>query len=182
MQLNAQPRAAARAAQRGIGLMESTIALLVLAVGILGLASVQTRMLVEGRSAAYRATAIGLISDLTQRMALRRNAANASGYALDWSATAPDVNCQVAHCDEDQLTLFDLHAWRIQVAAELPSGNARVFAAGQDPRQIGVVVAWSETQGNPTDLNDPSPFAITQANSGVDCPARLVCHIAYVHP
>jgi type IV pilus assembly protein PilV len=56
--------------QRGITLVEALVALLVLALGILGLAVVQGRTLVETRTANSRATAIRLISDLSERVRL----------------------------------------------------------------------------------------------------------------
>ena len=64
-----------KTAQRGITLVESLISLLILALGVLGLAAVQARMLVETRTTNARATAVRLIADLGER--IRMNAAGA---------------------------------------------------------------------------------------------------------
>jgi type II secretory pathway pseudopilin PulG len=57
-----------RIAQRGITLIESLIALLILCLGVLGLAQVEARMMVETRTTNARATAIQLIADLGERI------------------------------------------------------------------------------------------------------------------
>jgi type IV fimbrial biogenesis protein FimT len=80
--------------QRGLSLIESLIALVVLAVGVMGLAGVQARMLVESRTANHRAVAIGFIDDLSNRMLLNRDAAMANNYALAWGATKA-ISCQL---------------------------------------------------------------------------------------
>jgi type IV pilus assembly protein PilV len=86
-----------KTAQRGITLIESLIALLILALGVLGLAAVQARMLVETRTTNARATAVRLIADLGER--IRMNAVGAQTVdayttkGVDFEApdaTAPD--------------------------------------------------------------------------------------------
>lgn len=180
MQLKARMRR-----QRGAALMESLVALLVLAVGILGLALAQTQMLVESKGATQRALAIGLIDDLSNRMSVQRVSASLQDYALAWGADPGAADCLTKSCDDAQLVRADLHAWRAQVLRQLPDGDAHVFAADLDPRQIGVVIAWPEADSALADADRAKyqrPFAITKDNSGVDCPSRFICHLAYVQP
>ena len=59
--------------QRGLSLIESLVALLVLALGIMGLAGVQARMVTETRISNSRAMAVSLIDDLTKRICPTRN-------------------------------------------------------------------------------------------------------------
>ena len=74
--------------QHGMSLIESLVALLVLALGIMGLAGVQARMLAENRTTNSRAIAVSLIEDLANRMQLNRDAA-LSGACLLYTSPSP---------------------------------------------------------------------------------------------
>jgi type IV pilus assembly protein PilV len=174
--------------QRGISLMESLIALVVLALGIMGLAGVQTRFLAESRTANYRAVAIGLIDDLNNRLLLNRNAAlsNPTPYALNWTDTATAAqDCVTNPCSGAQLAQSDLNQWRTAVAAALPGASAKIFLSPNDSRQIGIAIAWNANEGKAADTDTSkynSPFSVTAAANGVACPANSICHFAYVQP
>jgi type IV pilus assembly protein PilV len=173
-----------------MSLIESLIALLVLALGVMALAGVQTRLLVESRTANSRATAIGVIDDLNNRIALNRSSAIAGNYALAWGATVTAQDCVTSQCTGAQLAQSDLNLWRANVASVLPAGNASVFQSANDPRQIGISVAWAanESSVNTSKFSTAdavkydNPFKVDAANSGVDCPANSICHIVYVQP
>jgi type IV pilus assembly protein PilV len=174
--------------QRGISLMESLIALVVLALGVMGLAGIQTRFLVETRTSNYRAVAIGLIDDLNNRMLLNRNAAlsNPTPYVLGWTDAATAAqNCVANQCTGAQLAQSDLNQWRAALAAALPGAKASVFLSPTDPRQIGIAIAWNANEGKAADTDTAkynSPFNVTAAANGVACPANSICHFAYVQP
>jgi type IV pilus assembly protein PilV len=157
--------------QKGLTLLEALVALVILALGVLGLAGVQTRVLVESRTTNSRALAIGLIDDLSNRMLLNRDSAIgkpispgvatavSSAYAIAWSsappaatATTPDpTDCRAYSstpivCTSAQLAASDLMSWRRAVAAVFPSGQVAVFNSVNDSRQIGVAIAWPENE------------------------------------
>jgi type IV pilus assembly protein PilV len=177
-----QPRVRSRVA--GISLVESLIAVLVMALGVLGLASVQARLLAENRTSNQRAIAIGLIDDLANRMLLNRNAALAGNYAVAWSTAVAAQNCTTGVCTGAQLAQSDMNLWLASVAQSLPGANASVFVSPTDARQIGIAVAWSSNEGKAADSNTAytAPFSVTSGNAGVDCPANSICHIVYVQP
>ena len=177
--------------QSGLSLIESLVALVVLALGILGLAGVQTRLLVETRTANSRATAVGLIDDLTNRMALNRLAAVGrplplpavnSLYTFEWGAAMPASQNCANPCTAAQMAQSDLFLWRTAVNAALPGAQARVFqltAANGDPRQLGIALGWPLNERT-TDPTYNTPFNTTNVN--VTCPATLICHVVYVQP
>jgi type IV pilus assembly protein PilV len=167
--------------QRGMSLIESLIALVVLAVGVMGLAGLQARMLVESRTANHRAVAIGFIDDLSNRMLLNRDAAMANSYTLAWNGTKAKKDCTTAPCTGADLAQSDLNLWRLALRAALPNANARVFPSTTDPRQIGIAVAWSANERS-TDAKYNDPFVTTNAKSGTNCPANSICHVVYVQP
>jgi type IV pilus assembly protein PilV len=187
--------------QSGLSLIEALVALVVLALGVMGLAGVQTRLLVETRTSNSRATAIGLIDDLSNRMLLNRVAAvgqPSSAYTLAWSSAPPttppsnQVDCSVGAvvCTAAQLALSDLFAWRTAVAAAFPGSQATVFNSPTDQRQIGIAIGWPANErklGNtaaPTadDTLAAAPFAVTLNTNGTNCPMSLICHVVYVQP
>lgn len=177
------------ALQRGISLIEALVSLVVLALGVMGLAGVQARMLTESRTANYRSTAIGLIDDLTNRMLLNRDTALSNGYALAWGSTKNAQDCVATTCTGAQLAKSDLNLWRLTLVAALPGADATVFQSGTDSRQVGIAVAWSANEGKAANSGDATsqnnfaaPFSITNNNSGVACPATSICHVIYVQP
>ena len=54
--------------QRGVTLLESMIAIVLVALGVLGILGVQLRTLSDTQTAVRRAQAIRLIEDLSERM------------------------------------------------------------------------------------------------------------------
>ena len=80
--------------QRGITLIESLVAVAVMALGILGILGVQMRTLTDTQTAVRRAQAIRLIEDLGERMKVSPNAlANLNGYVTGFSATPTVPDC-----------------------------------------------------------------------------------------
>jgi type IV pilus assembly protein PilV len=171
--------------QSGLSLIESLVGLLVLALGILGLAGVQARLLVETRTAVHRAIAVGLIEDITNRMALNRDAAFAGEYSLNFSDEPQFVDCFNKPCTAVEMADFDKYYWRASVKASLPNAQAKVFSSSTDPRQIGIAVGWVANEserkdGDTTKYN--APFTVTAASHGVTCPSNSICHVVYVQP
>ena len=177
--------------QRGISLIEALVALVILAVGVLGLAGVQARQLVETRTANSRAMAVRLVEDLNERMQLNVATARNGGYTLAFNATPTGGACTTSSCNAAQLAASDLAQWKANVTALLPGGNAAIFRNNQDPRQIGVMLAWNANEGKANSnaaLNNAAytaPFVVEDAPStaaGATCPANAICHLVYLQP
>lgn len=71
-------RAPTRARQRGVGLMEILISVLITSFGLLGLAGLQTRMGQAQLESYQRAQALTMLADLTQR--IQANVAQSASY------------------------------------------------------------------------------------------------------
>lgn len=179
-----------RKLQRGMSLIESLVALLVLALGIMGLAGVQARMLAENRTTNSRAVAVGLIDDLSNRMQMNRDAALAGAYDVGYLAGAPivpaAVDCIGATCTPAQLAQSDLNIWRTTMRALLgPGSNSAVFrpAPPLDASQIGIMIAWSANEGKDGSggTRDTSIFQFL-SGTATNCPANSICHLVYVRP
>jgi type IV pilus assembly protein PilV len=153
--------------QRGITLLEALIALLILALGVLGLAVVQGRTLVEIRTTNARATAIRLIADLDDRIRLNYQAEPKTGisslspYDLTQQPvptpafTYPDSSlpsgipdCSSApNCSPQVQAAYDVWVWRTEVASLLPGGVVNITQV-PNSRQLQVVVAWRPNENS----------------------------------
>ena len=181
MQLTAQH-------QRGVSLIESLIAMVILAFAMMSLAGMQARLLVDSRIANVRAIAVGQIDDITNRMIMNRNEALAGTYNLAWGAVKALPNCTnngsqntMGTCTASQLAQADLFEWRTRLLASIPSANATIFQSSTDMRQIGVAIAWPANESRAASAG-ASKFTLTGVMNGVDCPATFICHLVYVQP
>ncbi|GBU15119.1 hypothetical protein AwPolaro_04970 [Polaromonas sp.] len=86
--------------QRGISLLESLVAIIVMALGILGVLGLQLRTLADTQNSVNRAQAIRFIEDLSERMKINPNAlGNLGSYVSGWQSVAPTTppkNCAAA--------------------------------------------------------------------------------------
>lgn len=130
---------------RGFSLIEVLVAVLVLAVGLLGVAGLQGVSVRNNHSAYLRTQATHLAYEIVDAMRANRNVALAGGYALAWSA-APSAS--------DTIAQADLVAWRNRLTGLLPSGDTRV-QLGMDcdaPQNavadmLTVTVRWDDSRG-----------------------------------
>ena len=184
--------AAALKNQRGLSLLESLISLLVLALGILGLVSAQTRTLVETRTTNSRAAAIRQIVDLGERIKLNRSAALAGKYNIEeWSLvkdSAPD-NCNVAIDDDDEnegvsindAAACDVWQWRQSLQRSLPSGQGTITRI-TDTNQLRIIIAWqlNEKAGLKPEQSLHAGLTIKDEQGNLLCPKNHICHIQYL--
>lgn len=186
--------------QRGISLIESLVAIVVMALGILGILGVQMRTLADTQTGVRRAQAVRLISDLSERIQISPNGlGNISAYASDWGAAIDSSKiekCKTAACRNKDLASYDIATWLQSVRETLPLGDARVFLASGETdvsnrRQLGVMISWREneirTVKDGKEERDADSFkffetAKTAANDGVACPADRICHLQYIQP
>ena len=157
---------------RGIALLESLVAIAILALGVLGLLGAQLRTLGQAQAAVHRAQAVRLVEDLGERLRTHPDAsAHWAVYQVDWNARTSAPDCHSRACDGADLARRDLANWKEAVAQGLPSGQARVFDAGD--RRLGVGVGWAARGGGP---------ALDEPDGPARCPEGLVCHYGHVQP
>jgi len=181
--------------QRGISLIESLIAIVVTALGILGILGVQMRTLSDTSTTVRRAQAIRLIEDLGERMKANPNAlANINAYTTTFSDVPAPGSCTTG-CNHSQLATYDMQVWKKAVRDNLPIGKAAIFVppaeAGLPPgqgRQLGIMVAWRENERDTSAAyKDDIDATKVRANDGslsagaaLACPADHICHLQYI--
>ena len=175
--------------QQGITLLESLIAIIVIALGVLGILGMQMRTLNNTQNSLYRTQAIRLIDDLSERIAANPNALlNTEEYiTTNWGNNQEfSQNCKTEKCSNENLAKYDLLQWRNSVKNSLPLGDARTFisddeaSVADNKRQLGVMIAWRMNENNNSqEYLDPLNAATGSGNT-VSCPDNHTCHLQYI--
>lgn len=132
--------------QKGFGLIEILVALLILAIGLLGMASLQTTSLQQTTGSQTRTQAILLADDIVER--IRANRPNRNDYVLaNPNALACDTEFEI---DNTNVADDDLDEWRNALACLLPNGNGEIAVNGD---VITVDITWSP-RGEVEDLDE----------------------------
>ncbi|WP_296288645.1 type IV pilus modification protein PilV [Pseudomonas sp.] len=136
--------------EQGFTLIEVLIALVVLAVGLLGMATLMTTSVQSSQGAYRRSQASLMVYDLVERMRVNHSQAISSNdYTLASGAadsTAP--SCNTAGCTPQQQAQMDLFQWRGALKTALPDATATVGRVA--PNKYTITVNWSESGSNVT--------------------------------
>jgi type IV pilus assembly protein PilV len=125
--------------QRGVSLIEVLVAIVVLSIGLLGLAGLQASGLRVGQSSIHRSQAAQLAYDVVDR--IRVNVAHAGLYSHALSDAMP--SCSAAPTTGEDVAPCDLRDWRLRLQS-LPSGKGSVAVDGTE---VTVVIQWDDTRG-----------------------------------
>ena len=123
-----------RKTQRGTTLIETLVALVVLSVGLLGIAALQMTSLRNNRGAHLRSQAQVMAYDITDRMRANRTDALADAYVIALAATPTGAG----------LVLTDLQQWKNTLAAALPGGDG---AIERDGDMFRITIQWTDSLG-----------------------------------
>jgi type IV pilus assembly protein PilV len=132
----------------GFSIVEAMVALVVMSVGMLGIAGLYVSSLKAGRTAILRTQAVNLASDIADRIRANRTAR----YAYDTAAVAPcsvpGGGATLAETTARNLAATDTCQWRTIIQTILPQGNGVIgFVAGNPagmPNTYVVTVSWQE--------------------------------------
>lgn len=138
--------------QSGFTLIEVLVAVIILAIGLLGLAGIQTVGLKNNQSAYTRSQATQLAYDIADRM--RANVAGAATYtAIDPTAAASTETCYNATgCTPAQMAQSDLFAWNATLTNVLPGGSGTIAVAGN---VFTITITWDDDHDG-DNSNNPS--------------------------
>ena len=150
----------------GFSLFELLIALLVLAIGLLGYATLQSQGIKSNTSASFRSEATFLAMDISERMR-----ANPTGNYImntatnDYSAPAcTELTCAAGAARAS----WDQSAWEAAISQRLPGGQGIVAASGGF---FMVTLMW-----------DDERTGITGTGCGGDANTDLLCMQTLVMP
>jgi type IV pilus assembly protein PilV len=148
MQINMKHR------QKGFSLIEALVAFLILSVGMLGIASLQTMSLKSGHTAALRTVAVMKVDEILESM--RSNPTALLNYAAGTADMGTDNGCSqttvaAAACTPAQMALDELFRWKSSLIEALPNNAGTtatvVITPAAPPATLNLVVVtvnWSE--------------------------------------
>ncbi len=128
---------------KGFTMVELLVAVLVLSIGLLGLAGLQAAGLRNNQSAYLRSQATILAYDVADRMRANQAAAAAGAYNIALGAAGGGGS----------VAADDLTEWKNNMAALLPSGDGSVT---NNVGKFTILVQWDDNR----DANDLQQFFV----------------------
>ena len=148
----------------GFTLLEVLVALVVLSIGLLGIAGLHIDGVRTGQSALQRTYAVNLASDMADR--IRANPNGNYDVGAGPAGPAPAVICAdtataeaPGDCSPAAMAAYDVWEWRSALDADsatgLPGGQGSIdLDAATDPASMVVTVSW-------TDKGEPRSYRLT---------------------
>ena len=139
--------------QHGFSLVEVLIALVIMSVGMLGIAGLYVQSLQAGRTSMFRHQAVHLAGDVADRIR-----ANPTGGVAYMHATGVNNACVAANndCDIIEMARNDVWLWKQQAGNTLPgsapTGGGDVTINFDDtvvPPVYTITVSWEEPGETP---------------------------------
>ena len=143
--------------QNAFTLLEVMIAMVIFAVGMLGLAGIQGLSLENSHTSYSRSQAILLAYDMVDRMKANPTGGSAYVVATGTSPTTPSKLCNTEACSNTEMAAFDLWQWKSTLPNLLISGNGQVVNTGGT---YTITVHWDEDRTGATGTTCP-PAAVT---------------------
>jgi len=138
--------------QRGVSLIESMVALLVISIGLLGIASLQITAMQQNANALNHSQAVWAAYNMADRV--RANASEFASYADIDTSNAYSQDCLGASCSNVQMVTADAADWS-EAVQTLPAGRGLITG---DATELAITVLWDDegTGATGTDCgNDP---------------------------
>ncbi|WP_256211903.1 type IV pilus modification protein PilV [Nitrosomonas communis] len=121
--------------QKGVTMIEVLVAIIVLSMGLLGLAGLQSAGLTYNQSASFRSTATMMTYSILDSMRANRTGAINGSYNIAIGTSIPSG-----------ITIpeQDLNNWLNELALRLPAGTGAVNVADN---VVTVIIQWDDSRG-----------------------------------
>lgn len=130
--------------QRGFTLVEVLVALVVLSIGLLGMAKMVMVSSHSNDSAYLRSQATAMAYQAMDSMRANLLGATAGNYVTGMGVMpAPTSNCS-AYCANTALALSDVYWWKVHLAT-LPGGTGSIATSATFPVTATVMVQWDDS-------------------------------------
>ncbi|MHC4222222.1 MAG: type IV pilus modification protein PilV [Planctomycetota bacterium] len=136
--------------QTGFSLVEVLITLVIMSVGMLGIAGLYVQSMQAGRTSMLRHHAVTLAGDVADR--IRANPTAAIAY-IDPVGADNDCVLGTVDCTPAQMAANDILLWKDQASENLPGGDVTIVftaANGFTPPNYQITVSWTEPGQVPT--------------------------------
>ena len=151
----------------GVTLLEVLVSLLVLSLGLLGVAGLQAVTASYKVNSWARNSAALLLSDFAERVRANPAAAKAVStggqyeFKTNWTLQQPEPikpkDCLLSSCTSTERAEYDRWVWRTRVRSEMPQGS--VWVEGERDSGFKVTLMWMDKGFTKTDQKtlDTSP-------------------------
>lgn len=140
------------AGQAGITMIEVLVAVLVLAVGLLGVAGLQSLSLKNTTTAHFAQEAQSYSDDLINRIMANNQAADTGAYADSIGASAPTPDCSAGTCSSAEMASWDLWQWNTALTTAVgapPAAAAEVLWIATD-EEYDIAITWNAARSGGT--------------------------------
>jgi type IV pilus assembly protein PilV len=139
--------------QTGVSLIESMIALLVISIGLLGIASMLVTAMKQNLVALNHSKSVWIGYSMADRV--RANVSEFTNYADIDTSKSYSQDCMGASCSNAQMVTADAEEWTTQVQ-NLPAGRGLITG---DATELAITVMWDDEGTGATGTacgNDPA--------------------------
>ena len=141
-------------------MVEVLVAIVVLSIGLLGLAGLQAASLKNNNSSYQRSVASMLAYDMLDRIRANRDGLIAGNYNSVSPGSFPsDPGCSSSNCTEAALAQYDIAEWGDQLDNLLPSGTGKIEGNGANTI-FTITVMWDDERTGATGLNCSGDAAV----------------------
>ena len=139
--------------QHGFSMVEILVTIVVMAIGLLGLAGLQATSLRNTEESYQRSQAAALAYDMLDRMRANSAGVTAGDYDSITAAPGSHTDCTAGTCTTSQMATYDNYDWQTKIAAALSSGSGAVSGNGAGS-VFTITISWDDDR-------DPSTAAAT---------------------
>jgi type IV pilus assembly protein PilV len=147
------------------GMIEIMITILVMAIGLLGIAILQTRGHQFVHSSYQRTLAVHKAHEMVDRMRANRLGVGQGYYDAVEGIPSSHTDCRSVACTAEQMAQFDQYEWNTHLQEILPSGQGKVTGNGLES-VFTIQVMWDELRNDATGTgcnpDDPDDLACIQ--------------------
>ena len=133
----------------GFTLLEVLIALTLLTVGMLGLASLLLDGLQASRHALQHSQAVAVAADAAECIRANRAGGNAYALAAGTTLAAPAPACTTTvECAAAEMAAFDLYRWQQSVLQSLPGAQTAITVTpvtGTATHRYAITILWTQS-------------------------------------
>jgi type IV pilus assembly protein PilV len=127
--------------QRGMTLIETLVAGIVLAIGMIGIVSMDAFSIRKNHEAYLRTQAILQAHEMADRMHANPVGVTDGHYASAFPGSEPSPNCLAASCTPAEMAAFDKWEWKTATTEILPGASVTIT---ESSGAYTITVSWVE--------------------------------------
>ena len=145
------------AKQQGFSLLEVLISVVILSIGMLGIAAMQASAIRYNHSAELRSLAVTQASNMVDRMLANSQGVTNGSYSNATGMPA-DPNCST--CTSTQIAQRDIHEWNSSNQQLLPSGQGTIV---RNANRFIITIRWDNDRSGATGLGCSGNLSVDMA-------------------